>query len=106
MGASQWPDGKTSMDWYSLAGMMLDFEESTASSFRFTITMEAKKHRPDLLLTCEAVPLGAACTAVAPLVSEKIRASSGGMGTLMGLLTYLLYQVDFQLTTVEPPEKP
>lgn len=99
-GNSQWPDGKPSMDWYSVAGLMKDFEGSTACSFRFTISMVPTKARPDLLVTCEAVPLGAASTGVAPLVSEKILASSAGMGTLMGLLTYLLYQVDFQLTEV------
>lgn len=100
MAGSVWPDGKTSMDWYSVAGLMRDFEEQTACSFRFTISLEVKQRRPDLLITCEAVPLGAASTAVAPLALRRILASSAGLGSLMGLLTFLLYQVDFELEDV------
>lgn len=95
-----WPDGRITSDWYALAGLMRDFEQSTAVSFVFTISMEGSHKKPDLAVTCHAVPLGAASTAAAPLVSESVRASSAGLANLMGLLTYLLYQVDFQLSDV------
>jgi hypothetical protein len=84
---------------------MRDFEASTGCSFRFRIYMAGSAQKPDLTLICEAVPLGAATTGVAALAYEKCQASSAGLGNLMGLLTYLLYQVDFQLSRVEDEPK-
>lgn len=104
MGASKWPDGKTSQDWYSVAGLMMEMERSMGVSIRIEMFSDVQKGNVDLLVKAHALPLGAAHTAVAPLASVSCRCSAERAAHLMGVCTFLLYQLDFQFADCAPRE--
>lgn len=95
MGASLWPDGKHSADWYSIAGLMREWERENAASLRFTLCAAGTDKAPDLSLRLDALPMGAENTAVAPLASVSCRCSKERAAHLMGVCIFLVYQMDF-----------
>jgi len=105
MGESVWPDGRTSQDWYSVAGLMMEMERALGCSLRLEMYSDVKKGRPELVVYLRAFPMGSAYTAVEPLASVSCRCSALGLATLQGVITFLLYQMDFQFEQVDG-EKP
>lgn len=105
MGDAKWPDGKTSHDWYACAGLMMEMERSLACSLKLEMFVEVQRGRPELLVYLHAFPLGSERTAVVPLASVSCRCSVTRLATLQGVITFLLYQMDFQFGQVDA-EKP
>jgi len=98
MGASKWPDGKTTSDWYEVAGLMKEMEALGGYAITLTIQSGGSAEKPDLSLEATAVPMPGLSAEHAPSVSTKCRASQEQYVSLKGLLTFLLYQLDFAET--------
>ena len=101
MGASKWPDGMTNSDWYAIAGSMQEFEELNQVTLILSIASSGTPASPDLIGLCNAYTTKDVAAGAVPLASASARCSALRCRTLMGLFTYLLYQIDFQLADHE-----
>lgn len=106
MGASRWPGGKITSDWYESAGLMTEMQTMLGCAVTIGIRPVGVPEHPDLELTCTAVPMGQDGAEAAHSVSVKCRASSLHLATWKGLITFLLYQLDFESDRPEDAEKP
>lgn len=96
MGASRWPDGRTTQDWYSIAGLLMEMGENLGRPITLCIEAMGRPEKPDLRLTATAAYLGLDSAGPAHSVSTQCRASQTQCATLMGLCIFLLYQLDFE----------
>lgn len=96
MGQSVWPDGKTSVDWYSIAGLGLEFEEVLNCKLQLHISFVENQGKPDLLLTLTSVQKGAPAVGPAPSAYVQYHASATRAGSLRAAIFFLLYQMDFE----------
>jgi len=105
MAGEKWPDGRTSQDWYSIAGLMIEFERETDCSLHLEMVPTVVGGVPDLLITLRAAQLNAGNTAVAPSAFVKVSCLKSRVRTLQGAITYLLYAMDFKLEQSGEEEK-
>lgn len=91
-----WPDGKTSQDWYDVAGLAMEMSRADGVSIHMEITTWVTNGRPDLLIKVTGVPQESSSAAPAASVCASFVASQTRLKSLKALFTYGLYQMDFQ----------
>lgn len=96
MGASVWPDGKTHSDWYESAGLLMEVEKELGSRIVLTVCSAGSPEHPDLSLVLTSF-MGTDATAE-PVVLGSVRylASTLRLTNWKGLISFLLYQLDFE----------
>ncbi len=94
MGASIWPDGKTSSSWYDLAGLLREMQSDLDACITISIQSAGSDKAPDLLLQATAVPI--AYDPADPVRSAYVnnRAYRLNLRSLEELLFSLLYQLN------------
>ncbi len=94
MGASVWPDGKTSSSWYELAGLLAEMEAELEACISISIQSAGSPAHPDLLLQATAVPM--AFDPAEPVRSAyvKSRAYQLNQKDMEGLCFSLLYALN------------
>lgn len=102
----KWPDGKITSDWYACAGLAHEMQQHGNYAISIDIRPVGRPEKPDWLLRATAVPMDVPLTEVARSASASVTASSSGMVNWTGLLTFLLYQLDFVASSIgdEPAE--
>lgn len=91
-----WPDGKTSQDWYDIAGLAMEMSRADECSITIEITPWVTDGRPDLLIRLIGVPRENGSAEPVASVSTSYVASQTRLRSLKALFTYGLYQLDFQ----------
>jgi hypothetical protein len=95
MGEVLWPDGRTTSDWYEVAGLMMEMQKEDSISISIEMAVTVHKGRPDLILRATAVQMGEESVGLVPWGSTSVQCSKSRHTTLKGALISLLYQVDF-----------
>lgn len=106
MGSSKWPDGKTSSDWYSVAGLMMEMQREDCAHILIEIAPTVSNGQPDLLLRATGVPMEDSSAAPARSVSTSLTCSRSRHTSLEGALIGLLYQLDFTMAVQLEDEAP
>lgn len=101
MGASLWPDGRTSSDWIEIAGLMREMERECGQSIAIVFQTAGDDSNPDLQMTLTTEPTVDAGAELALSAFLQYRATGLRMASLKGLLFFLLYQMDFEFGRVE-----
>lgn len=96
MAESVWPDGKTSSDWYDIAGLLMEMEEAWGVSATITFQSAGKRNHPDLLMTLSTEMQLDAGAELARSVCVRYLASRQHLASLKALITFGLYQADFE----------
>lgn len=99
MGASLWPDGRTTSDWYEVAGLLMEMQRENLGSTCIEMTVTVSKGQPDLLIRATAVPEPDAPWVAAGSVSASVLCSRSNYTSLKGVLISLIYQLDFLAAT-------
>lgn len=94
-------DTSNGPDWKDLAGMMAAFEEQNRVSIEIAFHRWTTNDTPDLSVIGKAWELGADRRVAKPLAFVSVTWQAGRFKTMEGLLTFLLYQLDFQLAVHE-----
>lgn len=106
MGDARWPDGKTSSDWYSVAGLLMEMQREDCASISIELTATVSNGRPDLCIKATGVPMEGNSAAPARLVSTSLTCSRSRHSTLESALIGVLYQLDFTLAVQTEGEGP
>lgn len=81
--------------------MLSAFEEQNRVTIELSITKLLGSEVPDLRVIGRAWEVGVDRREVKPLASQSVICRAEQIRTLEGLVTYLLYQLDFQLAAHE-----
>lgn len=100
-GESVWPDGKTSADWYDVAGLMMEMEQINRVKFTVTLSSEGNAKSPDLLLLVSATNTDNAAAEPVFWALSPLRFSGLRMASLKAAFLYALYQMDFLFGATE-----
>lgn len=84
-------------DWRDLAEMLTAFEEQNRVTIEICISKLLDSQLPDLRVIGKAWELAVDRRVVKPLASVSVVCRAERIRTLEGLVTFLLYQLDFQL---------
>lgn len=91
----------TGLDWNEVLELVWAFEKQNQVSIEITLSVVVERGVPDLLLEARATDVKAESTEVLPLAYASVRCLAARLKSLAGVLTFLLYQLDFQLAEHE-----
>lgn len=93
--------GLSGPDWLDLAEMLAAFEEQNRVRIEVSMMRWTSHREPDISLSAKAWELTADRRVAKPLAFRNVTCRAEGVKSLEGAITYLLYQLDFQLAEHE-----